>query len=125
LTVGAAAPLQAAGATALALPEAYYRNLALEYGERRDLLLAAVRKAGFTAYKPQGAYYIMTDIRAFGFANDRAFAEHLVREVGVATVPGSSFYSDPARGAQQVRFAFCKRAETLEKAIAKLAALQQ
>jgi aspartate/methionine/tyrosine aminotransferase len=125
LTVGAAAPLQAAGATALALPKAYYRNLALEYGERRDLLLAAVRKAGFTAYKPQGAYYIMTDIRAFGFANDRAFAEHLVREVGVATVPGSSFYSDPARGAQQVRFAFCKRAETLEKAIAKLAALRQ
>lgn len=125
LTVGAAAPLQAAGAVALALPEAYYRDLAQKYGERRDLLLAALRRAGFTAYRPEGAYYIMTDISSFGFANDRAFAEHLVRNIGVAAVPGSSFYNDPARGAQQVRFAFCKRTETLENAITKLNALQQ
>lgn len=125
LTVGAAAPLQAAGAIALALPDAYYRNLAQKYGERRDLLLAALRRAGFTAYRPEGAYYIMTEISSFGFANDRSFAEHLVREIGVAAVPGSSFYNDPTRGAQQIRFAFCKRAETLENAIAKLNALQR
>jgi aminotransferase len=120
LTVGAAAPLQAAGAVALALPESYYQQLAEKYAERRDLLLAALRKADFTAYKPQGAYYIMTNIATFGFADDRKFAEHLVREVGVAAVPGSSFYRDPKRGAQQVRFAFCKRVETLQQAIAKL-----
>jgi len=123
LTVGAAAPLQAAGAVALALPESYYQQLAEKYAERRDLLLAALRKAGFTAYKPQGAYYIMTNIATFGFADDRKFAEHLVREVGVAAVPGSSFYRDPKRGAQQVRFAFCKRVETLQQAIAKLATI--
>jgi aminotransferase len=65
----------------------------------------------------------MTGISAFGFENDRSFAAHLVEKVGVASVPGSSFYSDPARGAQQVRFAFCKRPETLEAAIANLATL--
>ena len=120
LTVGAAAPLQAAGAVAVALDDAYYAALAAGYAEKRDLLLTALQQAGFTAYNPRGAYYIMTDIAAFGFADDRAFAEHLVQEVGVATVPGSSFYSDNRRGAQQVRFAFCKRLETLQKAIARL-----
>jgi aminotransferase len=123
LTVGAAAPLQAAGATALALPDAYYSKLAEGYAHKRSVLLKALRAAGFTAYRPEGAYYIMTGISAFGFENDRSFAAHLVEKVGVASVPGSSFYSDPARGAQQVRFAFCKRPETLEAAIANLATL--
>ncbi len=124
LTVGAAAPLQAAGAVAVALPASYYQQLAARYDERRRLLLEALRAAGFTAWRPQGAYYIMTDISAFGAADDRSFAHHLVQEVGVASVPGSSFYSDPARGARQVRFAFCKRAETLERAIANLGKLK-
>jgi aminotransferase len=123
LTVGAAAPLQAAGAVALRLPENYYAELAAHYGEKRDLLLAALRKAGFTAFRPQGAYYIMTDIASFGAENDRVFARHLVKEIGVATVPGSSFYSDPAKGATQIRFAFCKKAETLEQAIHRLTRL--
>ncbi|WP_420239957.1 aminotransferase class I/II-fold pyridoxal phosphate-dependent enzyme [Telmatobacter bradus] len=123
LTVGAAAPLQAAGAVALRLPESYYAELAAHYGEKRDLLLAALRKAGFTAFRPQGAYYIMTDIAGFGAENDRAFAHHLVKEDGVATVPGSSFYSNPAKGATQIRFAFCKKIETLQQAIHRLARL--
>jgi aminotransferase len=123
LTVGAAAPLQAAGAVAMALPAGYYKQLATRYDERRTLLLGALRQAGFTVWRPQGAYYIMTDIAAFGARDDRSFARHLVEDVGVASVPGSSFYSDPARGARQVRFAFCKRAETLERAITNLAKL--
>ncbi len=124
LTVGAPAPLQEAGVAALALPSAYYRRLAEEYRARRDRLLPALRQAGFVAYTPRGAYYIMTDIRSFGFADDRAFAMHLVRDVGVAVVPGSSFYDDPADGAHQVRFAFSKRDETLDEAASRLRTLR-
>lgn len=124
LTVGAAAPLQAAGAVALALPAAYYAELAAHYDVRRLLLLDALRAAGFTAWRPRGAYYIMTDIAAFGFADDRAFASHLVRNVGVAAVPGSSFYRLAKDGQTKLRFAFCKREETLEQAIAKLQKLR-
>ena len=125
LTVGAAAPLQAAGAVALELEDAYYRELAGNYAEKRDLLLAALRAAGFIAYRPAGAYYIMTNIAGFGDATDREFAAHLVAKIGVAAVPGSSFYSDPKRGAEQLRFAFCKRQETLQSAIANLQRLRQ
>lgn len=124
LTVGAAAPLQAAGAVAVELPASYYARLAAGYAEKRERLLGALRSAGFTAFRPRGAYYIMTDIRSFGFENDRLFAEHLVKEIGVAAVPGSSFYRDPLQGANQLRFAFCKRVETLDQAIANLARLR-
>jgi aspartate/methionine/tyrosine aminotransferase len=120
LTVGAAAPLQAAGAAALELPDSYYADLAAKYNQRRDLLLSALRQAGFKVFKPGGAYYIMTDIASFSFADDRAFATHLVQRVGIATVPGSSFYSLPDGGAQQIRFAFCKQLPTLHRAIEKL-----
>src|SRR5687767_9799182 len=113
LTVGAAAPLQAAGAYALSLPPVYYDHLQAEYRARRDLLLPVLEDAGFSVFQPDGAYYIMTDISRFGFANDVEFTRHLIREVGVACVPGSSFYSVPERGAQQVRFCFCKKDETL------------
>jgi aspartate/methionine/tyrosine aminotransferase len=116
LTVGAAAPLQAAGAVALSLPESYFRGLAEGYQKRRDLLLPVLREAGFTAYVPRGAYYVMTDVSGFRYDNDLAFAKHLVADVGVATVPGSSFYKDPKDGSQQVRFAFCKKDETLLEA---------
>jgi aminotransferase len=116
LTVGAAAPLQAAGAVALSLPESYFRGLSEAYRKRRDLLVSVLREAGFKAYVPQGAYYVMTDVSAFGYENDLAFAKHLVADVGVATVPGSSFYKDPKDGSQQVRFAFCKKDETLLEA---------
>ena len=113
LTVGAAAPLQVAGAYALSLPAAYYDELQSEYRRRRDLLLPMLENAGFKVYSPDGAYYIMTDISGFGFDNDVDFTRHLIREIGVACVPGSSFYSVPERGAQQVRFCFCKKDETL------------
>jgi aminotransferase len=115
LTVGAAAPLQEAGATALALPRSYYEQLAADYKERRDLLLSILEDSGFACFKPFGAYYIMADISRFEFPNDVKFVEFLIREIGVAAVPGSSFYSNPADGAQQVRFAFCKKLETLRE----------
>jgi aminotransferase len=124
LTVGAAAPLQTAGAYALALPSTYYDHLRSDYEARRDLILPELEKAGFKTFRPDGAYYVMTDISAFGFKNDVEFTRHLIREVGVACVPGSSFYSDPALGAQQVRFCFCKKDETLLLAADRLAKLR-
>ena len=124
LTVGAAAPLQAAGAMALRLPREYYARLQAQYEARRDLLLPALTEAGFRVFSPDGAYYIMTDISAFGFKSDVEFTRHLVREVGVACVPGSSFYSLPERGAQQVRFCFCKRDATLNAAAERLSQLR-
>jgi len=123
LTVGAAAPLQAAGAYALALPSSYYEQLQKDYEARRDLILPELEKAGFKTFRPDGAYYIMTDISGFGFKDDVEFTRHLIREVGVACVPGSSFYSDPALGSQQVRFCFCKKDETLMLAAERLAKL--
>ena len=124
LTVGAAAPLQAAGAFALSLPAEYYEKLQRDYISRRDLLLPALRRAGFQTFRPDGAYYIMTDISAFGFSSDVEFTRHLIREVGVACVPGSSFYSRPELGSGQVRFCFCKRDETLTAAAERLEKLR-
>jgi aminotransferase len=121
LTVGAPAPLQEAGACALALPDAYYVELAVAYRARRALWLGALEAAGLPFWTPRGAYYVMADIASLGFHDDVACAEHLVREVGVATVPGSSFYSDPAAGARQIRFCFAKRDETLNEAACRLA----
>jgi aminotransferase len=124
LTVGAAAPLQAAGAYALSLPSSYYDQLQQDYEARRDLILPKLEEAGFGTFRPDGAYYVMTDISAFGFQDDVAFTRHLIREVGVACVPGSSFYSDPAKGSQQVRFCFCKQDETLLLAAERLTKLR-
>jgi aspartate/methionine/tyrosine aminotransferase len=123
LTVGAAAPLQEAGAIALGLPDTYYTDLAEAYRRRRDTLLESLERHHFTCYKPYGAYYIMTDISAFGFANDVEFARYLVKDVGVAAVPGSSFYKNPATGATKLRFCFCKRDETLREADRRMAKL--
>jgi aminotransferase len=124
LTVGAAAPLQSAGAYALSLPPSYYDQLQRDYRARRDLILPELEKAGFGTFSPDGAYYVMTDISGFGFKNDVEFTRHLIREIGVACVPGSSFYSDPALGAQQVRFCFCKKDETLLLAAERLTKLR-
>jgi len=124
LTVGAPAPLQEAGTIALGLPQSYYYELANRYRERRDRLMPALAEAGFRCYRPRGAYYVMTDIRAFGYSDDVIFTRYLVKEIGVAAVPGSSFYNDPRDGAQQVRFAFCKRAETLDEAARRLKILR-
>jgi len=124
LTVGAAAPLQEAGAVALKSPPSYYENLAKDYLARRDRLLGILAGAGFQCFKPYGAYYIMTDISAFGFPDDVAFAKYLVKDIGVAAVPGSSFYRIPADGHTQLRFTFCKTEKTLQAAAERLAKLQ-
>jgi len=124
LTVGAAAPLQRAGAYALRLPPSYYEQLQSDYQRRRDMLVPILEEAGFKVFRPDGAYYVMTDISAFGFRDDVEFTRHLVREVGVACVPGSSFYSRPELGSQQVRFCFCKKDSTLEEAAERLARLK-
>jgi aspartate/methionine/tyrosine aminotransferase len=116
LTVGAAAPLQAAGVIALNLPDDYYRGLATEYAKRRDHIINNLESAGFRCFRPRGAYYVMTDISAFGYADDFAFVRHLIDNVGIAAVPGSSFYSQSCGSSQQVRFCFCKKYETLESA---------
>ncbi|MSO45658.1 MAG: aminotransferase class I/II-fold pyridoxal phosphate-dependent enzyme [Acidobacteria bacterium] len=120
LTVGAAAPLQEAGVTALSLPEQYYADLAASYRRRRDVLLEILERHRFICYKPDGAYYIMTDIGHFGFANDVEFARYLVKDVGVAAVPGSSFYRNDERGRTKLRFCFCKKDETLIEADKRL-----
>jgi aspartate/methionine/tyrosine aminotransferase len=123
LTVGAAAPLQAAGAIALALPDAYYAELAEGYRVKREKLLPILEKVGFKVYKPKGAYYTMTETSGLGWDDDVAFARHMVETIGVAVVPGSSFYDDPKDGRRQVRFAFCKKGETLDEAERRLAKL--
>ena len=123
LTVGAAAPLQEAGALALDLPPRYYTALAEGYARRRDRLVPILERAGFRVYRPAGAYYAMTEIDGLGWDDDVAFARHLVEKIGVAVVPGSSFYNDPADGRGQVRFAFCKKDETLDEAERRLSLL--
>ena len=133
LTVGAAAPLQQAGAIALRSPQSYYDKLATRYAERRARLLKILEQARFTVFKPRGAYYIMTDISGFAdpdpvrFAADTKdvrFAKFLVEEIGVAVVPGSSFYNDPRDGSSQVRFTFCKKESTLAAAEQRLSKLR-
>jgi aminotransferase len=126
LTVGAAAPLQEAGAIALALPDSYYQDLAAGYQHRRDLLLDILRRhrSGFNV--PYGAYYVMADISGFGFSSDVEFATFLIKEIGVAVVPGSSFFRNPADGRHRVRFAYSKKDDTLleaDRRLAKLATL--
>jgi aspartate/methionine/tyrosine aminotransferase len=131
LTVGAPAPLQQAGALALQSPQSYYDNLAATYDKKRARLSSILENSGFTVYKPRGAYYIMTDISRFHFdekkypaaSRDVSFAKYLVEHIGVACVPGSSFYNDSQDGAFQVRFTFCKKEETLAAAELRFANL--
>ncbi len=124
LTVGAANPLQHAGTYALNLPKNYYLNLQKEYQRKRDYIVPVLQNAGFKCDSPEGAYYVMCNIADFGFENDVEFTKYLIREIGVAVVPGSSFYHDKSLGAQEVRFCFCKKDETLEAAAEKLVKLK-
>src|SRR5437773_7022265 len=132
LTVGAAAPLQQAGAIALQFAQSYYDKLSASYAAKRERLLKILTAAGFTVFKPSGAYYVMTDISRFADPDpakfpadtkDVRFAKYLVEEIGVAVVPGSSFYHDARDGASQVRFTFCKKEETLAAAEERLSKL--
>jgi aminotransferase len=120
LTVGAPAPLQEAGAVGMAFGPDYYNALALEYRERREILCGALREAGFRFTVPEGAYYVLADFSALSQQNDRDFARWLASEAGVATVPGSSFHATPGLGRNVVRFAFCKKPETLHAAAERL-----
>ena len=124
LTVGAAAPLQAAAAVALALPDAYYAQLLASYQERRAVLLPALEAAGFRVWPPNGAYYVMTDIAGVTDEDDVTFARRLILDPGVAAVPGSSFYAHPDLGRTKLRFAFPKQLATLHAAAERLATLR-
>ena len=128
ITVGAPHPLQEAAVTALGLPDEYYVGLREAYQARRDLLLDYVERAGFVAWKPRGAYYILTDaahfLKALGLEDDTAFAMYLVKEIGVATVPGSSFYAHPELGRTKIRFCFPKTDDMLRDAGERLLKLR-
>lgn len=124
VSIGAAAPLQAAGAYAYRMPREYYTKLAADYQARRDKLCSALIQVGFDLDPPQGAYYVMADISAFGAVDDVEFAQYLVREIGVATVPGSSFFRDKELGKNLIRFCFCKTDATLDAAVERLKRLR-
>ncbi len=124
LTVAAASPLQQACAMALNMDASYFAGLSHEYAERKHMLIGILESAGFRCFNPKGAYYVMTDISEFGFQDDFAFAHHLL-EIGVAGVPGSSFYANPKHGAMQMRFCFCKKFETLQAAGEKFKTLRK
>ena len=128
MTVGAPAPLQDAGAVALRLPDSYYADLAAHYQARRDRLLGVLDGAGFNPFVPGGAYYIMCNIRPLrekhGLPNDVEFTRFLVKDVGVAAVPGSSFFRNPESGKDLIRFTFCKKDTTLAAAAERLVRLQ-
>lgn len=120
LTVGAAAPLQRAGVTAMQLPPSYYEELAQLYQEKRDFITETLDRLKMPYFKPQGAYYILADISDFGYANDVEFTYHLIKDIGVAVVPGSSFFSQPELGQSLIRFCFSKTPETLRAAQERL-----
>ena len=123
LTVGAAAPLQEAAVAGLELPDSYYHKLQAIYAEKRDVFLKYLDQAGLTYTKPQGAYYVMVDISEFGWTDDTAFSEWLAREVGVAPVPGSSFFHEPVK--HLIRFHFAKQTKTLQSAGERLLKLRE
>ncbi len=120
LTVGAAAPLQEGAAFALSLGEEYYRWLAEFYRNARNTLYCSLIESDLHPYKPTGAYYIMTECADFmqqkQLQNSSELSYFLIKNIGIATVPGSSFYSNPSYGQFLIRFCFCKKPETLKKA---------
>ncbi len=123
LTVGAPAPLQAAGAIGMAFDRDYYNRMALDYRARRDLIMPALHEAGFKCTAPEGAYYVLADFSGLSDLADVPFAMWLAEEIGVATVPGSTFYHDAGTAKNYTRFAFCKKLETLERAAERLSKL--
>ena len=124
LTVGAPAPLQRAGVAAMQLPQSYYKELATLYQQKRDSLLQILDKVGIPYSIPKGAYYVLADISRFGYKTDVEFVLYLIKEIGVAVVPGSSFFSQPEAGSKFIRFCFSKKPETLAVAGDRLLKLQ-
>jgi aminotransferase len=124
--VGAAHPLQVAIAEALTLPPSFYVELLGDYQERRDAIVGGLQECGFEVSSPDGAYYVMAGIGAFGAdEDDVAFAKRLIEEVGVATVPASSFYHEPSLGRRHIRFSFPKKLETIERGLSALRTLRR
>ncbi len=123
LTVGAAAPLQEAATVGLKLEDNYYKELTALYGKKRELFLSGLDSIGLKYFKPEGAYYVMVDIEEFGVSSDYEFAKRLIKEVGVAAVPGSSFFKEPVN--QYIRFHFAKKPETLELALERLTQIKK
>ncbi len=123
LTVGAAAPLQEAAIAGLTLPDSYYADLLAAYTRKRELFLDGLQKAGLGFHEPAGAYYVMVDVSPFGVTDDVAFCEWMAREVGVAAVPGSSFFREPVH--HLVRFHFAKQEVTLREAVRRLGHLRE
>jgi len=125
ITFATATPLQQGAAVALARAgEGYYRNLLGGYREKRDFLVRELQRIGFRVASPAGAYFVCADFRPFGFDDDQAFVRHLIEKVGVAAIPPSVFYDRPELGRWYVRFAFCKKMETLEAAVKRLEGLR-
>jgi aminotransferase len=124
LTVGAAAPLQRAGVAAMQLPPTYYQALATNYHKKRDGIMQLLEDVNVPYFQPQGAYYVLADISRFGYASDIEFTYHLIKDIGVAVVPGSSFFSNPELGRSLIRFCFSKTTETLQAARARLITLK-
>jgi N-succinyldiaminopimelate aminotransferase len=125
ITFATATPLQQGAAVALARAgEGYYRDLLASYREKRDFLVRELARIGFRVASPAGAYFVCADFRPFGFDDDQAFVRHLIEKVGVAAIPPSVFYDRPELGRWYVRFAFCKKRETLEAAVQRLEKLR-
>jgi aminotransferase len=124
LTVGAPAPLQTAAAVGFAFDREYYNQFTADYKAKRDFMSAVLREVGFEFAVPEGAYYIFADFSSLSDLDDVTFAKWMTQEIGVATVPGSSFYSNKEDGRQFTRFAFCKKQETLEHAAERLSRLR-
>ena len=135
LTICAPSPFQAAGIVALSQPDGYYDGMRAQYTGRRAILLEALERAGLPFCQPEGAYYVMADFGGLewdtgafsrpGWTPDRAFAEYIARDVGVAVVPGSSFYAGGDQGTSRIRFNFAKREDTLHQAARRLRRLRR
>ncbi len=119
-TFATATPLQHGAAAALGAPASYYQELLEQYRRRRDLLVDGLSDLGFVVYRPQGTYFVLADHTAFGQPDDTAFCRYLIDHAGVAAIPPSAFYSNPADGHKLVRFAFCKTEDTLREALGRM-----
>jgi aspartate/methionine/tyrosine aminotransferase len=120
LTFATATPLQHGAVAALRAPNSYYDQFVADYRAKRDLLVDGLTQLGFAVFPPDGTYFVMVDHTPFGFGSDVDFCRHLIEHVGVAAIPCSAFYHDPADGRSLVRFAFCKTQETLREGLARM-----
>ena len=122
LTFATATPFQWAAVAALQAPDSFYQELTKDYTSKKDILMEGLKSVGFEVIEPEGTYFIMADHTSFGFEDDVSFCKHLIEDVGVAAIPPSVFYTNPADGKNLVRFAFCKDEQTLKDAVAKMKA---